>query len=94
MLGVLYDTKIVYDLLYYHNQKIYNKFKEMQFEPSLLTIQWFICLFTYSLDFQVSPRPFLLARAAVKSCATTPASSACRFCRERLIPRLPPLAKN
>ena len=38
MLGVLYDTKIVYDLLYYHNEKIYNKFKELEFEPSVLTI--------------------------------------------------------
>lgn len=49
MLGVLYDSRIFYDLLYYHNERIYEKFKDLEFEPSVLVIQWFICLYVNTL---------------------------------------------
>lgn len=54
MLGVLYDSRIFYDLLYYHNERIYEKFKDLEFEPSVLVIQWFICLYVNTLKNNVS----------------------------------------
>lgn len=53
MIGVACDQKIFLDILKILKPQITKKFEEVGFDGSVLSIQWFVCLFTSSLPFYV-----------------------------------------
>ena len=50
MIGVLVDQRIFNDLIDETLPKISAKFKELSFDTSLFSIQWFVCLFCKNLQ--------------------------------------------
>lgn len=50
MIGVLVDQRIFNDLIDEHLPKIAQKFKELSFDTSLFSIQWFVCIFSKNLQ--------------------------------------------
>ena len=55
MIGVVTDQRIFLEVLRQYNPRIANKFKEVGLDPSIFTIEWFVCLFTSSVPFYVPP---------------------------------------
>lgn len=49
MIGVLVDQKIFRDLIEEYLPLIAKKFKELNFDTSLFSIQWFVCVFCKNL---------------------------------------------
>lgn len=50
MVGVLVDQKIFIDLIDEVLPKIGEKFKQLSFDTSLFSIQWFVCVFCKNLN--------------------------------------------
>lgn len=53
MIGVACDQQIFLDILRLIKPKITNKFEEVGLDGSVLSIHWFVCLFTSALPFYV-----------------------------------------
>jgi hypothetical protein len=53
MIGVVCDQQIFISILRNIHPKIVKKFDEVGLDPSVLSIEWFVCLFTSSLPFYV-----------------------------------------
>ena len=53
MIGVACDQQIFLDILKEIKPQITKKFEEIGFDGSVLSIRWFVCLFTSSLPFYV-----------------------------------------
>ena len=54
MVGVATDQKLFISMLKQHNPKLESKFRQLQLEPSIFTIQWFVCLYSSTLDIEVT----------------------------------------
>ena len=54
MIGVACDQQIFIDILKILRPQITNKFEEVGLDGSVLTIHWFVCLFTSALPFYVN----------------------------------------
>jgi hypothetical protein len=53
MIGVVCDQQIFINILKMLKPKIVKKFEEVGLDPNVLSIEWFVCLFTSSLPFYV-----------------------------------------
>ena len=53
MVGIAGDQKLFISILQQHNPKVYNKLIELGLDPTIFTVQWFVCLYTHTLDFEV-----------------------------------------
>lgn len=53
MIGVACDQQIFLDILKFIKPNIIKKFNDVGLDGSVLSIQWFVCLFTSSLPFYV-----------------------------------------
>ena len=54
MIGVLIDQKVFIELLKKKMPEVVEHLVKIQFDPSLLAFQWFVCFFTYNLPQEVS----------------------------------------
>jgi hypothetical protein len=53
MIGVLIDQKVFFELLKKKLPDVVEHLIKIQFDPSLLAFQWFVCFFTYNLPVEV-----------------------------------------
>ena len=53
MVGVLIDQRIFNDLIEEHLPKVGVKFRDLGFDTSLFSIQWFVCLFCRNLNYSL-----------------------------------------
>lgn len=53
MIGVLLDQKIFIELIKKFLPNLQSHLKKINLDPSLVSLQWFVCLFSYNLPFQV-----------------------------------------
>jgi hypothetical protein len=53
MIGVLIDQKTFMHIVQEKQLIVFNKFKELGFDPSILAFQWFVCLFSYNMPEEV-----------------------------------------
>ncbi len=49
MVGVLLDQKIFADLINRHLPSMVLHFTKMHMDPALVSLQWFVCLYSYNL---------------------------------------------
>ena len=63
MIGVVCDQQIFLYVLGRTHPAIVRKFNEVGLDPSVLSIEWFVCLFTSSLPFYVPPPPCSWSRS-------------------------------
>ena len=56
MVGARVDQKIVQKLIQERMPKLYRHFEECFYDPSMTTLQWFTCLFSYNFNFDVLKR--------------------------------------
>lgn len=54
MIGVVCDQQVFLAILSQIHPEITHKFNEVGLDPSVLSIEWFVCLFTSSLPIYVS----------------------------------------
>jgi len=54
MIGVLIDQKLFSKLIKTTMPALWSHLKKMNLDPSLVSLQWFICLFSYNLKPEVS----------------------------------------
>jgi len=54
MIGVVCDQQVFLSVLGQVYPQIAAKFNEVGLDPSVLSIEWFVCLFTSSLPFPVN----------------------------------------
>lgn len=62
MIGVACDQQIFLEILKIKKPQIVQKFNEVGLDGSVLSIQWFVCLFTSSLPFYVNHPLFSLSK--------------------------------
>jgi hypothetical protein len=62
MIGVVCDQQVFLNVLGQIYPQITAKFNEVGLDPSVLSIEWFVCLFTSSLPFAVNLRLFSWSR--------------------------------
>jgi len=60
MIGVLVDQKVFMKFLQCDFKDIYKQFHVLGFDPSVLFVQWFLCIFTYNMPELVIIFNFLL----------------------------------
>ena len=53
MVGVLIDQQVLKELIEENLPDIHAHFKKLQFDPSLIAFQWFVCLFCHNLPKEV-----------------------------------------
>ena len=51
MIGVICDQRILAECIRQHLPKIGKKFNEVGLDPSVFSIEWFVCIFTSSMPF-------------------------------------------
>jgi hypothetical protein len=51
MLGVVCDQRILAECVRQHHPRIAKKFFEIGIDPSIFSIEWFVCIFTSSIPF-------------------------------------------
>jgi len=56
MIGVLVDQKLFAKLIKTVMPSFWNHLKKLTLDPSLISLQWFICLFSYNLKNEVTDR--------------------------------------
>lgn len=54
MIGILVDQKVFAKLVKMNFVEVWNHLEKMNLDVSLLSLQWFICLFSYNLKSEVS----------------------------------------
>ena len=54
MAGVLVDQEVFFDMMQTKLPKLYKFFRKIDFDPKLVVFQWFVCMFSSFLDFNVS----------------------------------------
>ena len=55
MLGILVDQKILCSMIAHKMKPLSAHLTKLNLDPSLVTLQWFICLFSYNLQPVVEP---------------------------------------
>ncbi|MDR3548935.1 MAG: TBC domain-containing protein [Candidatus Pacebacteria bacterium] len=60
MVGVMTDQKIFKKMLRIIMPELHSRLDALSLDPSLVSLQWFICLFTYNLRPEVSTLPKLM----------------------------------
>jgi hypothetical protein len=55
MVGVLVDQQVFKELVRQYNSRLYYHLMGLNFDPSLLAFQWFVCFFTHNLTESVRP---------------------------------------
>jgi len=53
MIGVVCDQQVFLAILSKIHPEVTRKFDEVGLDPSVLSLQWFVCMFTSSLPFYV-----------------------------------------
>ena len=53
MVGILVDQKVFNRLIQRHLNKLHYHLKLLNFDPSMLTFQWFVCFFSHNLTTEV-----------------------------------------
>ena len=54
MVGILVDQKVFNKLVQKHLNKLHYHLKLLNFDPSMLSFQWFVCFFAHNLTPEVS----------------------------------------
>lgn len=54
MVGVLIDQQVFKASVHFFFRDLYSRFEEVNFDPSLLAFQWFVCIFTLNINEQLS----------------------------------------
>ena len=54
MVGALIDQRVFKELVKQYNSRLYFHLMKINFDPSMLSFQWFVCFFTHNLTESVS----------------------------------------